>query len=653
MTTKVLKQRIDGVLSRAATASVEVADAEERRVRLSFSSEEAEVLRASFFEDPWFEILGHKDGEVNLDRLNGGAPILLDHMRGNVGGQVGVVERAWVEKGRGYADVRLSKRDDVTDLWNDIVDGIVRNVSVGYSIEERTLVEANSNGPDKFRVTKWTPKEISFVDVPADAGVGVGRSDGEHGMYRVHDITREEEGSMEDETTNQPETPAVQATPAAGSRTDSVDADAIRAETERRVREAEASRREQIRALYQGGLATDHADLLSRQLDDMSVTPEDAGRALLGAIAANQTPTGGSRVETVQDETDKARTGIEIALETRAGIAATPERNEFTSMSLSEMARHCLRVRNVDMIGLDRMALVGRAFTSSDFPNILSNVANKAMLMGAEEAGETFQLWTRQGNLSDFKINERDDLGEFTTLDKVLEDGEISFGSIGERKEQIQLATYAKRFGISRQAIINDDLGAFTRIPRRMGRAAIRTVGDLVYAVLTGTHLMGDGVTLFDATHNNLLAVGTAPSVASIGAARSAMRKQKGVDGNVTTNILPRYLLAPVVLEDTVKQIVASETDISKTNSKAMNPIRNSVEIITDARLDAASLTAWYLAADPGMHDGVEVGYLDGNPNPTLEQQAGWAIDGTEFKVRIDAVAKALDWRTFYKNPGA
>jgi hypothetical protein len=88
------------------------------------------------------------------------------------------------------------------------------------------------------------------------------------------------------------------------------------------------------------------------------------------------------------------------------------------------------------------------------------------------------------------------------------------------------------------------------------------------------------------------------------------------------------------------------------TSSRIPNPVRNAAEVIVDARLDAASLTAWYLLADPNRFDTIEVGYLDGVAAPFLDQQEGWTIDGVEYKVRIDAAAAPLEFRTLYKNAG-
>jgi hypothetical protein len=239
----------------------------------------------------------------------------------------------------------------------------------------------------------------------------------------------------------------------------------------------------------------------------------------------------------------------------------------------------------------------------------------------------------------------------FEKLDEIPESGEYKHGTIGERAESIKLATYGKLFSITRQAIINDDLTAFTDIPRKMGRAAARTVGDLVFSILIDNPAMSDSVALFHADHNNLASSGTAITAASVGAGRTAMRTQK--DGTATLNIRPSFLIVPAAQEDTARVLMTSETDPSKTNSRVPNPVRGAAEIIVDARLDDASTTAWYLAADPNTFDTIEVGYLDGIAAPFLDQQDGWTIDGVEYKVRIDAAAAPLEFRTLYKNPGA
>lgn len=195
------RQRIDGVMHRGLPATFEIRAAEPNqaddgllRLRLSASSE-TPYLRSSFWDEPWVEVLGHKDGEVQLDRLNGGAAVLANHDRYTAVGEtplasIGAVEKAWIEGKRLMADLIISSRAALADLRKDIADGLIRNVSIGYQIGERVLMKASKDGPSEYRVTNWTPFEISLVDIPADATVGLGRQATEHDMprYRVVDL---------------------------------------------------------------------------------------------------------------------------------------------------------------------------------------------------------------------------------------------------------------------------------------------------------------------------------------------------------------------------------------------------------------------------------------------------------------------------------
>ena len=395
-------------------------------------------------------------------------------------------------------------------------------------------------------------------------------------------------------------------------------------------------------------------DLMARLQNDHAVTVEAAGTQLLAHLAAGATPVAGGHVHKVEDEADKHRTATEQALLARAGLVKADGANPFRGYTLGEMARASLTRAGYKSEGMDKIAFIGAAFThsTSDFTSLLANVANKSLLKGYEEAEETFQIWTRAGTLPDFKPGSRVDLNMFPSLHKVPEGAEYKYASVGDRGASVILATYGELFSITRQAIINDDIDAFTRVPRVMGRAAIRTIGDLVYAILTSNPNMQDGTALFHASHGNLL-TGGAITTATVDAMRVAMALQK--QGQATLNMRMKHLIVPVALQGTANVVRESEYEVgaSSKNNTVPNSVRNTFEVVSDARLDAASSTAWYGAGSAQMHDTVEVNYLDGNQAPYLEQRQGWNVDGTEFKVRMDAGVSALDWKALAKNPGA
>jgi ATP-dependent protease ClpP protease subunit len=444
------------------------------------------------------------------------------------------------------------------------------------------------------------------------------------------------------QTTNQPGTPAPTE---AVAHQDAVLA-AARAENQRQA---------SIRAAFQPYMNdTDTPTVLGAALADMNCTVVQAKARLLDAMARGAVPVTGGYLLTVEDETDRRRAGMAAALEIRAGLAKNDTSNPWRGHSLTEMARASLQAHGVKHAGTDRMSLIALAFThsSGDFPLLLANVAQKAMLKGYDEVEETFQKWTVKGTLPDFKPMSMVDIGSFPALRQVPEGGEYKYISIGERGETRVLGTYGEIFKITRQAVINDDLDAFTRIPRKMGRAAIRTVGNLAYAVLTGNAPMADGKALFHADHGNLVDA-SAITTAAVDAMRVAMARQK--DGGQTSgalNIRLAKLLVPVSLQGTANVVRDSEYEVGAAakNNTVPNSVRGTFEVISDARLDDNSPTRWYGVADQGMHDVVTVDYLDGNEAPTMEQQQGWSVDGVEFKVRIDASAKALDWKTLQRN---
>ena len=395
-------------------------------------------------------------------------------------------------------------------------------------------------------------------------------------------------------------------------------------------------------------------ELRDKCADETDCTPQAAGERLLAMLAKGATPTAGSHVITVEDAADKQRKATEQVLLERVGAARADGANPMRGMSLYDMARTSLQRAGVSMDTGDKMRVVGAAMThsTSDFPSILENVANKAVLKGYEGAPTTFGTWTAKGTLPDFRPARRVGLGFFGRLPELPEGAEYKYGTMGERGETIVLKTYGAMFSITRQAIINDDVGAFTKIPARLGREAAETINHEVYAVLRENRITSDNKALFCAEHGNLME-GAAISTDSVSAMRTAMMMQR-LDG-VPLNIRLKYLIVPPQLEDIANTVRTSQTWVGangKTQNTIPNIVNGSFEVIVDGSL-ADMPGVWYGAADPAAYDGIEVAYLDGNESPYLEQKDGWNVDGVEFKVRHDFGVAPLDFRTFVMNPGA
>lgn len=462
---------------------------------------------------------------------------------------------------------------------------------------------------------------------------------------------------------NQPPVAAAPAAPAAPAAAAAV-AVADEATILARAQAAENVRRDGIRAVFTP-FAASHGDMLNELLLDQTVTVEQAQAKLLAKIAENTTPSAGPQGRSGANAHIHAGNGnlvgdsVRASVMARAGHAEFEAGNNYNHMSLRELARASLADRGIGVATLNPMQMVGLAFThtTSDFGIILMDVANKSMLAGWELAEETFQLWTKKGQLSDFKVSHRVGLGEFPSLRQVREGAEYKYITVGENSQQIALATYGEIFSITRQAIINDDMNMLTDIPRKMGMAAKGTIGDLVYGILTSNPTLADGVALFHNTHNNLsTGAGSALSVDSLDAARTKMRTQKTSKASGKErplNIRPAYVLTPVALESKATQLInSSSVPTAQVNQGVANPIQGFAQVIAEPRLDDNSATAWYLASQQGT-DTIEVAYLNGVEVPYMEQQQGFTVDGVATKVRIDAGVAPLDFRGLQKSNGA
>jgi len=627
------KSRIEGMLYRTSDAPTVREGADGNTVlALSFSSE-TPYTRSSWFDEPWVEILGHKSSEVDLSRLNSGAPVLANHDRGAAAAtspmaSIGVVDKAWIEDGVGRAEIRLSRRPEIAGLLQDIADGIVRNVSVGYQINERTLLRSHSDAPDEYRVTSWTPMEISLVDLPADATIGIGRSQNFE-VVQLPDSgdTQRKESTMDNKEQDQ------------------LNLDVIR-------REATAAERARVTEINEAvrGLRLDQSfadELIAKD------TSADEARRLAIAKAAERSndtikpPMG--HIETLVDEVETRRAGVEEALLHRYNPAQhklSDNGKRFSGLSLIEIGRELLTQRGVDIRGMSRDQIATRAMlTTGDFPYILANVANKTLRQAYEAAPQTFKPFTRMVTAPDFKTIARTALGDSPTLEKVNEHGEYKYGSVSEARETYAIASYGKIVALTRQTLINDDLSAFTRLPEMFGRAAADLESDTVWGIITANAALADSIALFHASHGNL-PTGAAISVAQLGVCRAAMRVQTGLDGR-KINVTPRYLLVPAALETIAQQFTSQAYAASASSS--INPFAGALQVLAEPRLDTASTTAWYMAADPAQIDTIEYAYLEGNQGVYLETKDGWEIDGVEFKARLDFGAKAIDFRGLVK----
>nr|DAT20097.1 MAG TPA: major capsid protein [Caudoviricetes sp.] len=612
--------------------TIDNVDTDSRTVELSFSSE---TPYGRWFGD---EILCHDEECINLERFNNGlGTALFNHDRDAV---VGHIEKAWLEDNRGKALVRFDTDEQSETIFQKVQSGTLQGVSVGYAIyryevledEDTKSTNGRFNGP-AYVVTDWEPLEISIVSVPADPTVGVGRS-----AEEIHTSidTQEDNTRMDQEKTL--EVQEVKST-------EPVETGLTQADLQKAM-EQERKRTSEITALFRD-FDVEGAD----EAIVMGVSVDEARAMVMDQLRARNK---GVSVTMGEAESDKFRAAAQDAVLMAAGIPvadAAPGAQELRGHSMVELARESLQREGLQANFGDNMELARQAINStSTFPAIMANLANKSVMVGFNEAETTYQIWAGKGSNRDFKEAARVALSEAGNLELVPEGGQFPHDSLGEASARTKVATYGKLFSLTRQAIINDDLGLFSKIATKYGSAAKRLVNKMVYAQLTGNVKMQDGVALFDNKHGNVAGTGEALSVKAIAKAITAMRRQKGITGDATLNITPKYLVVPPELEMTAYQIVNSTAAVDGVNSGVVNPYKGRFVVVADAELTDPD--AWYLVADASQHDTIEVTYLNGVEIPRLETRQGFDVDGIEYKVAFDCGVSALDFRGVFKNAG-
>jgi HK97 family phage prohead protease len=612
--------------------TIDHVDTDSRTVELSFSSE---TPYGRWFGD---EILCHDEECINLERFNNGlGTVLFNHDRDAV---VGHIEKVWLEDNRGKALVRFDTDEQSETIFQKVQSGTLQGVSVGYAIyryevledEDTKSTNGRFNGP-AYVVTDWEPLEISIVSVPADATVGVGRS-----AEEIHtSIDTQEDNTRMDpkEILNNEELKS----------TEPVETGLTQADLQKAM-EQERKRTSEITALFRD-FDVEGAD----EAIVMGVSVDEARAMVMDQLRARNK---GVSVTMGEAESDKFRAAAQDAVLMAAGLPVAepaPGAQELRGHSMVELAREALQREGLKANFGDNMELARAAINStSTFPAIMSNLANKSVMVGFNEAETTYQIWAGKGSNRDFKEAARYALSEAGNLELVPEGGQFQQDFLGEASARTKVATYGKLFSLTRQAIINDDLGLFSKIATKYGSAAKRLVNKMVYAQLTGNVKMQDNVALFDAKHGNVATTGEALSVKAIAKAITAMRRQKGITGEATLNITPKYLVVPPELEMVAYQIVNSTAAVDGVNSGVVNPYKGRFVVVADAELTDPD--AWYLVADATQHDTIEVTYLNGVETPRLETRQGFDVDGIEYKVAFDCGVSALDFRGVYKNAG-
>ena len=544
------------------------------------------------------EVLVHRQGSIDMSRFP--LPVIVSHDPSKL--NLAVAENPQIQGSRLTASIRFAENPEAQQLFADIQSGIIRNLSVGYKWQDYSETETVTT------VNRWQPYEVSIVSVPADQNAG---------FFRSKTMSPTEDKKTEINT----------------------------AEITKQERDRIAGIRNFAKiARVEESMVNDLIERGISLIDAKNTIVEKWGKQVDAETSRGDVSFSYGRGGSSED----IKTAMLDGLLMRSGISVEkphPAARDFRNTSIIEISKILLRDRGDNFYNDSPSGILKRAMSNSDLPDLLSNLANKSMIAGFMEAQTTHGEWCSFREVSDFKLQNRLALSSFESLLLTPELSEVKYSGLNDLKESYKIETYQRAISFSRQMLLNDDLQSLTDMPFRMGAAATRKESDLVYSILTESHLMADGFELFaDTRGNHIDDVLAEPGLA---AAVAILRKAKDIGGFGYLGLKPRWLIVGVDQEMAALELLA----------KLNNPIANSlaipnsdfskISLIVEPRIESA--TAWYLLA-AGVET-VEVGHLDVN-GISFDTDQSFNTDALNMKVRLDCAAKALSPLGMVKSTG-
>lgn len=523
------------------------------------------------------EVLDCSPAGVDLSRAP--LPLIVAHDQSRLA--VGLVENLKPSGDRVAGQVRFGTSPEAQQIKADVQAGVIRSLSVGYALLDEGQLSADGKGMSY----RWMPYEVSVVSVPADPQAGFFRS-----LNAPNTMT----------------TPTI--TP------------------EQRAQVADLIKRHNVPQL---------ADRLQ------GATPDQACAAILEELVQRDLAAGGHRNVTPHDHFTPSsnmntttqpgeRDAILNTLIQRMGGKAD---GPTLRGSVIDLAERTLILSGARLSGSESdHQILQRAFGmhgTSDFKALLGNAVGRVLHETYDAYQPALKAVARQVNLPDFRARSIVRLSDAPSLEKVNEHGEFKYGSMADAVNTWALSTYGRIIGLTRQAIINDDLDGFADLIRKFGvSAAQREAAELV-TVLTASPKV-DGVDLFS-VEAGTLKTGTASALAltSLAEATHLLRMQRDHGGDLLAQT-PGVLVVPSALEWTARQLLSS--GYTPTSAAGVQPLE--LELVVEPRLDATSPTAWYLVAS--NQRALEYGYLDQAQGIQVTQQDGFEVDGLLLKASLD-----------------
>ncbi|MCW5706102.1 Mu-like prophage major head subunit gpT family protein [Shinella sp.] len=385
---------------------------------------------------------------------------------------------------------------------------------------------------------------------------------------------------------------------------------------------------------------------------DAEATIDQARAAAIEAMKTRSTATP-SNIQVGTDHTDPVaiRSAMADALAHRIapGVVKLEGRAvEFRSHRLLDMAGDLAVARGERVNLRDTEGLLQRAVgahSTSDFPELVSAAANKALLAQYAIAAPTYRKWAARKPFADFKQHSFLRVGDVPAFKEIKEGGEVKYGTLSESAEKVSAKEYGTGIALGRRLLINDDLSALSDFSSGIAIRAANDENALAYGILKSNPTLADGYAMFSTEHKNL------PTAAAFGATTiaamvKALRGQTSLDG-MKLNLSPAMLVVGSDLEVAARTLL---TAIQATKTSDVNPWANFAELVVDSELGA---TEHYLFTSPAAAPTVVYGYVGGAEGPQIRSERDFDTLALKIAANLDFAVGAIDHRGAVKNAGA
>jgi ATP-dependent Clp endopeptidase proteolytic subunit ClpP len=408
------------------------------------------------------------------------------------------------------------------------------------------------------------------------------------------------------------------------------------------------------------------------ELVNSGVSSEIAASKILDKVGEMKSSM--SYIKVTKDGSDNFRRHASNCLMVASGMnrseqVADDVRKGVAINGIHALMQHDLKNHGVDITGLTGEALYNKSIRmastgTSDLPAVLGDIGRKTLVQSYTEAPTTARQWVKTVPVNDFRSQNLVKMSGLGDIQLIPEGAAFKKTRFSDKKETVSVKTKGIAWDATRQAMVNDDLGALLSTPLYMGASVSRQINYDVYESIVGTALAGpnmteDGTALFQAAaarNGNLITSSGVPTVALISAAEKVLMTmpmlspEKGAKTQYS-NIPARYLITGVTNKTVTEQLLKTPYDSAKSIPGVYNPYTGIIPIF-DATLgallsDQSKPYAWYLVADQMAMESVVLAVLRGNEVPTIESEPsgiGEAL-GISFHCYFDYGIGISDWR--------